>query len=80
MKKIYLLPAIPFLFTACYSPTYGDFKAQAKKDGFSDQCINYAISSPDTKPIPTQTIAVGVIVQLENCRTRELIQSLRQLP
>ena len=77
MKKIYLLLIIPFLFTACYSPTYGDFKTQAKKDGFSDQCINYAISSPDTKFIQTQTIAVAIITQLEGCRTRELIQALK---
>lgn len=74
MKKFILLLFV-LAFTGCGD--YGDVADVAKKEGFSQSCIDYAIPTTKSTLVTNEHIIV-ITTQLEACKTRELLTTLHK--
>jgi hypothetical protein len=69
MKKFILL-LFALIFVGCRD--YHDIESIAKKEGFSQTCIDYAMPTIKSNSITNDAIIV-ITLQLEACKTRELL-------
>ena len=74
MKKFILLLFI-LAFTGCTD--YRDIADVAKKEGFSQTCIDYAVPTIKSDLVTNESIIV-ITIQLEACKTRELLTTLHK--
>lgn len=75
MKKLLLLIPILILLSGC--DTQNDLKNALKKDGYSDNCVDKATLSHGTKYINNDNVILATVLA-DGCKTRELIQSLKE--
>lgn len=74
MKKFILLLFI-LAFTGCTD--YKDVEDIAKKEGFSQTCIDYAIPNVSYTLVTNEGI-IAILIKLEACKTRELLTILHK--
>ena len=74
MKKFILLLFV-LAFTGCTD--YRDLEDVAKKEGFSQTCIDYAAPTIKSNLLTNESIIV-ITIQLEACKTRELLTTLHK--
>lgn len=74
MKKFILLLFI-VAFTGCTD--YRDVENVAKKEGFSQSCIDYAMPTIKSNLVTKENIII-ITIQLEACKTRELLTTLHK--
>ena len=74
MKKFILLLFI-LVFTGCND--YRDLADVAKKEGFSQSCIDYAMPTIKSNYVTNEIITL-IVIQLEACTTRELLTTLHK--
>ena len=72
MKKFILLLFV-LAFTGCTD--YRDVENVAKKEGFSQSCIDYAMPTIKSNLATKENIII-ITIQLEACKTRELLTTL----